>query len=118
MVGRDLLLKLRQLLDEIDHRALSEDSAMSALEVMWQIRTHKANQAEIPQAIFKVGDRLASVIYLEDISCWEVQLDGKQHQFDTFGQAVEFIENRRDPSRRYGRLSPEGIVGDRIIDTW
>lgn len=89
-VNRGLLLELRQLLDEID-----TDSSMSALEVMWQIRTHTCSQAEIPQAIFRVGDRLASVIYLKDDSCWEVQLDFDEHQFDTFQEALEFIEQSR-----------------------
>ncbi len=97
MVEAKLLLTLRKLLDEID-----TDSSMSALEVMWQIRTHVASQAEIPQAIFRVGDRLASVIYLELVSCWEVQLDGDERQFDTFEEVLSFIEQ--------SRLEPFGLV--------
>ena len=89
-VGRSLLLRLRLLLDEIE----SLDS-MSALEVMWQIRTHTCNQAEIPQAIFRVGDRLASVIYIELDACWEVQLDGNEYQFDTFEDVLASIEQCR-----------------------
>ena len=98
---RKLLLTLRQLLDEIE-----KDSSMSALEVMWQIRTHTANQAEIPQAIFRVGGQLASVVYLEECrvpgnaagGSWEVQLDGDEHHFDTFEEVLGFIEqSRREP---------------------
>ena len=92
-VARALLLRLRQLLDEIE----SLDS-MSALEVMWQIRTHTCNQAEIPQAIFRVGDRLASLIFLEDLTCWEVHIDGKEYQFCSITghlDALNFIERCR-----------------------
>ena len=92
-VDRSLLLTLRKLLDEIE-----KDSSMSALEVMWQVRSHTCNQAEIPQAIFRVGDRLASVIYLEDSRCWEVQIDGDEHQFCSvwgFEDALAFIEQSR-----------------------
>ena len=96
---RKLLLTLRKLLDEFN-----KDSSMSALEVMWQIRTHTANQAEIPQAIFRVGDRLASVIYLEDpLFCWELQLGDDEHQFHTFEEATSFIEQ--------SRLKLFGLVG-------
>ncbi len=104
---RKLLLTLRKLLDEIE-----KDSSMSALEVMWEIRSHTCNQAEIPQAIFPVGDQLASVIYLEECSVvghdrggcnstigapatWEVQLGGDEHQFDTFEEVLSFIERSR-----------------------
>ncbi len=88
MVNRSLLLKLRQLLDEFRNGPHS-----SMLELMWQIRTHECNQAVIPQAIFRVGGQLASVVYLEDLCCWEVQLDGDEHQFDTFQEAREFTES-------------------------
>ncbi len=90
---RELLLKLRQLLDEI-----GKDSSTSNLEVMWQIRSHKCNQAEIPQAIFRVGDQLASIIYLEENRCWEVQLNGVETQFCGvwgFDEARKFIEQSR-----------------------
>ncbi len=83
---RKLLLKLRQLLDEME-----KDSSMSALEVMWQIRTHTANQAEIPQAIFRVGDQLASVIYLVDTEVWELQFGSEQYQFQTFAEALGWV---------------------------
>ena len=88
---RKLLLALRKLLDEIE-----TDSSMSAREVMWQIRTHTCNQAEIPQAIFRVGDQLASVLYLEWVSEWEVQLNSHEYQFDTFEQVLGFIEQCRE----------------------
>jgi len=84
---RKLLLKLRQLLDEIE-----KDSSMSALEVMWQIRSHTCNQAEIPQAIFRVGDQLATVVYLKDTEVWEVQVCGEEHQSYTFAEALEWID--------------------------
>ena len=90
---RKLLLTLRKLLDEIE-----KDSSMSALEVLWQIRTHTANQAEIPQAVFRVGDQLASVIYLEASRCWEVRLNGVETQFCSvwgFEEALEFLESSR-----------------------
>ena len=90
-VARALLLRLRQLLDEID----SLDSSMSPLDVIWQIRSRECNQAEIPQAIFRVGDQLASVVYLECFSCWEVQLDGREYQFDTFEESFDLIEQCR-----------------------
>lgn len=86
-MDRSLLLRLRQLLDEIDKES-------SIVEVMWQIRTHTANQAAIPQAIFRVGDRFASVIYLDLLDCWEVQLDRDEHQFETFAKASEFMEQQ------------------------
>ena len=88
---RDVALRKKpvDVLDEID-----TDSSM----VMWQERSHTCNQAEIPQAIFRVGDRLASVIYLCDMEFWEVQLDGDDHQFDTFEEVLGFIEqSRREP---------------------
>lgn len=86
-VDRSLLLKLRQLLDEIE-----KDSSMSALEVMWQIRTHTCNQAEIPQAIFRVGDRLASVIYLNETDMWELKSDVDGGQVGTFADALRWID--------------------------
>ena len=93
-VNRKLLLTLRKLLDEME-----TDSSMSALEVMYQVRSHTCNQAEIPQAIFRVGDRLASVVYLDSCApCWEVQIDGDERQFDTFKEVLGFIEQcRQEP---------------------
>ena len=108
VVKRALLLKLRNLLDEIE-----KDSSMSALEVMWQIRTHTCNQAEIPQAIFRVGDHLASVVYLEETCCWEVQLNCDEHQFDTFEEALGFIEQRRRQLiQHYDDAPPVGQDGN------
>lgn len=91
--------KLRQLLKDISR----SNKELSILEVMWWIRTNTVNQAEIPQAIFRVGDQLASVIYLEECrvvghdrgGCWEVQLNGHEYQFDTFKEVLGFIEQSR-----------------------
>lgn len=97
-MARSLLLRLRHLPDEIEGL-----DSFSSLEVMWNIRTHTCNQPEMPQAIFRVGDQLASVLYLEDLHCWELQLDGDEHLFDTFEGVTGFIEQRR--------LKVLGIVG-------
>jgi hypothetical protein len=39
-----------------------------------------------------IGDALASVIYLAEIDQWEVQLRGDETLFDTFSDAMEFLE--------------------------
>ncbi len=83
--------ELRQLLKDIS----CSNKGLTTLEVMWWIRTNTCNQAEIPQAIFKVGDQLASVAYLEWVSEWEVQFNGEEHQFDTFKEVLGFIEQCR-----------------------
>lgn len=84
--------ELRQLLKDIS----SSNKGLTTLEVMWWIRTNTSNQAEIPQAIFRVGDQLASVIYLEDLGCWEVQANGNEYQYDTFEAARGAIEHCRE----------------------
>ena len=89
MINRALLLKLRNLLDEAE-----SDSDLSLLEVMWQVRTHSCNQAEIPQALFRVGEEIASIIYLEDLGMWELQCGGKEYISETFAGAVELLSSQ------------------------
>ena len=82
-MDRKLILKLRQLVAEIPNADM--------VEAMWQFR---GVQAGTPQAIFRVGDEFASVIYLDLIDSWEVQFPGQEIQFDSFDEAEDWLKEK------------------------